>query len=194
MLAVMLLVGCAGDPSPSSLDGTEQTPTATATLSARTAPTRTTAANPIVEPSVTPILAPTLRPTTEPEASATSVPTRTSRPQPTATPTPAYAVPPSAADMVGQLADIDVGLAVAVAGYDWVADGLTGREWLPLAFARDLAKHDVETAKLLLEYPYMADDITPLEGKTIVLPFFDRPGGPRIGPPACGPALHGTAV
>ncbi len=52
-----------------------------------------------------------------------------------------------------------------------MADGLTGREWLPLAFVWDLAKHDLETAKTLLGYSYMADDITPLEQKTIVSLF-----------------------
>ena len=73
--------------------------------------------------------------------------------------------------MVGQLADIDTELAERAAEFDWVADGLTGREWLPLAGARDLAKYDVETAKILFDYPYMADDMTLLERQTITSLF-----------------------
>ncbi len=80
-------------------------------------------------------------------------------------------VPPSALRMVGQLADIDTELAERAAEFDWVADGLTGREWLPLAGARDLAKYDVETAKILFDYPYMADDMTLLERQTITSLF-----------------------
>ena len=66
------------------------------------------------------------------------------------------------------MADIDPELGGRVASFDWVADGLTGEEWVPLSFARDLANKDVETAKILLNYPYMADELNELEYQTIL--------------------------
>ncbi len=69
--------------------------------------------------------------------------------------------------------NIDEELAEKIAGCEWVASGLTGkdwlrREWLPLSFVRDLANADVSTARMLFGYPWMADDLTLLEYRTII--------------------------
>ena len=165
MLAVLLLIGCAGDSSPSLRDRTGQTPAFVSTLPADAenhtpslTPTPTTEPTATPSPTLTP--QPTATPTPTPQPTATPTPTPT--PQPTATPTPTV-YNPSADGGVTQLADIDPELGERVASFDWVADGLTGKEWIPLSLARDLANHDVETAKILLNYPYMADELSELE-------------------------------
>ena len=187
MLAVLLLIGCAGDSSPSLRDRTGQTPAfvstlpadaenhtpsltptpttePTATPSPTLTPQPTATPTPTPQPTATPTPTPqpTATPTPTPTPQPTATPTPTPTPQPTATPTPTV-YNPSADGGVTQLADIDPELGERVASFDWVADGLTGKEWIPLSLARDLANHDVETAKILLNYPYMADELSELE-------------------------------
>ena len=55
---------------------------------------------------------------------------------------------------------IDLELAKQIADYGWVADGVTGDEWLPLAAIRRLAKEDVEVARLMSSQPWVADGLT----------------------------------
>ena len=61
------------------------------------------------------------------------------------------------------MADIDLELANQVAELSWVADGVTGEEWVPVAVIRDIAKLDVELAKTISLQSWLADGVTVLE-------------------------------
>ncbi len=58
------------------------------------------------------------------------------------------------------IAKINLELAKQIADFGWVADGVTGGEWIPLAITRDIATTDLETARLMMNAPWVADSIT----------------------------------
>ena len=62
-----------------------------------------------------------------------------------------------------RIAKIDLELAKQIASYGWVADGVTGDEWIPLAITRDIAKTDLETARLMVNASWVADSVTMVE-------------------------------
>ena len=86
---------------------------------------------------------------------------------------------PTASFPSGQLhliANIDFELAQRAAGYVWVADGVTGDEWIPLAKIRELAKTDLETARLMVNASWVADFVTKdeLQGMAALLSIAER--------------------
>ena len=61
---------------------------------------------------------------------------------------------------LGRTDDAYLELAERVASYGWVADGVTGDEWIPMVKIGDLAKVDVEVSKLVSNQPWVADGVT----------------------------------
>ena len=51
-------------------------------------------------------------------------------------------------------------MAKQIADFDWVADGVTGDEWIPLAIIRETAETDLETARLMMNASWVADSVT----------------------------------
>ena len=87
----------------------------------------------------------------------------------TPTPTPPPLDPVSYSVLL-QIAELDAELGERAKTLAWVQDALAGkgRGWVPLAFFRDLAGADLETASMLLDYPWMADELDPLEYNSII--------------------------
>jgi len=155
-------------------DTASYTPGPPHTSAPATTPTRT--AIPI--PTVTPMFAHTPGPTETrgPAATTTStsspIPTATNAPTTTPTHTPT-ATPNSTAPLtstattassfsgeVGAIAKINLELAKQIAGFGWVADGVAGDDWIPLAITRGIATTDLQTARLMMNAPWVADSIT----------------------------------
>ena len=116
------------------------------------------------------------------EPTATPSPTPAVTPEPTPTPQPEVTPPPDAPldstqpapspspststaryRRVSRIAVISTGLADQVLEYAWVADGIYGDEWIPLAKIADLANVNTEVAALLVDLPWMKDDVTEFE-------------------------------
>ena len=57
----------------------------------------------------------------------------------------------------------DYGLEQQVADYGWIAEGVTREGRIALATIRDIAKLDVEMAKLMSLQPWLADGVTAYE-------------------------------
>ena len=148
-------------PTPTPLATSLPRPTPTPTYTPTPDPTKTLTPTPTLRPTKTPTPTPTYTPTLDPTKTPTPSLTPTATPAP-----PGVQTHPSAKRFIRQLADIDLDLAKRAAEFAWVADGLSGKEWHSLVSARDLAKHDVETAKILFDDPYMAVDATQLKFQT----------------------------
>ena len=124
-------------------------------------PTTTTVPNPTREPTAAPTRTATPERAITPTPTTTTVSNPTDEPTaaPTNTTTPERAIVPTAGKLF-QIAEIDLELAQRAAGYVWVADGVTGDEWIPLAQILGLAKIDLETARLMVNSSWVADFVT----------------------------------
>ncbi len=155
-------------PTPAPAD----TPTATPT----TVPTETH--TPV--PTETPTPVPTEVPTAVPTETPTPVPTETPTPAPTATPTPTareiagsqlsellswFDDPPddtysAAAEQLVSIWLVDVELARAVAGLEWIANSVGRGEVAFLRWLDDFAATDLELGHQVLGYSWIADGVT----------------------------------
>ena len=164
----------------------DPSPTSTATPAPSATPVPTHTATPV--PTDTPTPVPTDTPTPVPTATPTPVPTATPTPAPTATPTPApTATPtPTAREIAaGQLSEllswfddppddnysaaaeeivsiwlVDVELAKAAIGLDWVANRVGRAEAEFLGWLSRFADRDLELSHQVLGYAWLADDVT----------------------------------
>ena len=168
---------------------TPATPAPSVTPLSTHTPTPLPTDTPTPLPTETPAPLPTETPTPATAApSATPVPTETPTPVPTETPTPApTATPtPTARDIAaGHLSEllpwfddppddnysaaaeqfvtiwlVDVELAEAVVGLDWVANKIGSGEVRFLRWLIGLADTDLELSQQVLGYPWLADDVT----------------------------------
>ena len=114
----------------------------------------------------TPVLLPAATPTLTPLPRATRPPAP--EPTPTSSLTAEIAWDRFESVYIQRIAKIDTELAEKAARLSWVAKGLTGKEWIPLSLVHHIAEGDVTTALILLDYPWMADDLTTLELQTLI--------------------------
>ncbi len=141
-------------PGPTQTSAPTAMPTSADTLAGTEMPAGTTTLAPTAIP--TPTVTPTV--THTPGPIQTSGPTET--PTRTAIPTPTAVTASSFGGQIGAIAKIDLELAKQVGSYGWVADGVTGDEWIPLAIIRELAEVDVEVARLISGRQWLADGVT----------------------------------
>ena len=159
-------------PVPSATPVPTETPTETPTPVPTETPTTATPA-----PSAT--LVPTETPTPVPTVTPTPVPTETPTPVPTATPTPTardiaagqlsellpwFDDPPddnysAAAEQFESIWLVDVELAKAVVGLDWVASMVGATEVRFLSWLSGIADTDLELSHQVIGYPWLADDV-----------------------------------
>ena len=134
-LAVLVLAAC------------QSTPTPTPTLVLTPTPT------PTLVPTPTPT--PTLVPTPTPIPTLTPTPVPPPLPPSTLAPTPASS--PSFSGLLGQIAEIDYGLAQQIADYRWIADGVSDEEANALDWLRGIARKDSEVARLVAVRPWFIE-------------------------------------
>ena len=131
-------------------------------------------------PTDTPTPVPTDTPTPVPTETPTPVPTETPTPAPTATPTPTareiargelselitwFDNPPGetysvAAEEIVSIWLVDVELAKAVVGLDWIANSVGDSEVDFLGWLMGLASRDIELSYHVLDYLWIADGVT----------------------------------